>query len=385
MNLLVLAKAYPPTVGGVENYSKFVSEGLSKFHDVRVLTLKPLKKESLDSSILEDSDEIDVERIHAFHSQILSAIWYSVVFFIRILQNKPDYILATTWKIGLVNAVFQPIFRIPFMLSAHGAELTRNRNNFLVSSIMKYVFNKADRIIAVSEFTRQVVIEYAQIEPSKCVVVSNGIDLESVRINSKEDARKHLNIDPNSKIMLTVSRVDKRKGHIDVLNAIPQILKKIPNLKYIIVGNGPEKEIIKSKIVELGIEDHVELAGFVSDEDLPFYYSACDVFVMLNKMVSIEDFEGFGFVFAEAGAYRKPLIGGNSGGPKEVILENQTGYLVDPLDSNLVAEKITLLLSNDIKSIEMGNNAEARTKNYYTTEVMSKNINKNLVQLYEDN
>ena len=384
MKLLVLAKAYPPTVGGVENYSKFVSEGLSKFHEVRVLTLNPLSYESLETDINKDSDHISVERIHSFHSQILSAMWYSVIFFLRMIQNKPDYIIATTWKIGLVIAFFQPIFKIPFIISAHGAELTRNRNNSLVSYVMKYVFKRANKVIAVSEFTKGIVIEYAQIDPDKCVVVSNGIENESVKKVPKDEAKKHIGIN-DVPFLLTVSRVDERKGHIDVLNALPKVLKKVPDLKYVIVGNGPEKDNIISRIDELGIQDNVELAGFVADEELPYYYSACDVFIMLNKMVNIEDFEGFGFVFAEAGAYGKPLIGGDSGGPKEVIVENETGYLVDPQNSEIVAKRIITLITDKVKNDEMGRNAANRTNNYFTTDVMVSSINQYLMQLYDNN
>jgi phosphatidylinositol alpha-1,6-mannosyltransferase len=301
------------------------------------------------------------------------------------IQNKPDYILATTWKIGLVTAFFQPIFKTPFILSAHGAEITRNRNNSLVTSLMRFVFNRAAKIIAVSEFTLGIVIEYAKADPAKCEVVSNGIDVGSVNITSKIEARDYLNLNHNTPVLLTVSRVDERKGHIDVLNALPEVIKQFPDLKYLIVGNGPEKDNIISRIKELGINDSVELAGFVSDEDLPHYYSACDIFIMLNKMTSIEDFEGFGFVFAEAAAYGKPQIGGDSGGPKEVIVENETGYLVDPTDSALVANRIISLLSDKEKIFRMGQNAANRTKNYFTTDVMVKNINRNLTQLYDNN
>jgi phosphatidylinositol alpha-1,6-mannosyltransferase len=126
-------------------------------------------------------------------------------------------------------------------------------------------------------------------------------------------------------------------------------------VKYIIVGLGDELANLQQLIADLRVSNNVMMVGRVSDQDLPSYYAACDVFVMPNREID-GDIEGFGMVYLEAAAAGKPVIGGESGGTRDAILEGITGLRIDGNSlSNVSAAILTLLLDTD-KSRQMGEN-----------------------------
>src|SRR5690606_38119698 len=110
----------------------------------------------------------------------------------------------------------------------------------------------------------------------------------------KSEARKKLGIDEDLFIILTISRIDYRKGHDIVLNAVAELVSSFPKLNYLIVGNGPNKSRLELLTEELHISENVKFTGFVAHEELEYYYSASDVFAMINTMADDTDSEGFG-------------------------------------------------------------------------------------------
>ena len=98
----------------------------------------------------------------------------------------------------------------------------------------------------------------------------------------------------------------------------------------------------------LELMGHRRLAGRVSEEELPCYYNACDIFVMLNRQTKGEEIvEGFGISFIEASACGKPVVGGKSGGAKDAVKNGLTGILVDPDDLKKITETLIQLLKNE--------------------------------------
>lgn len=378
MKILLLAKGYPPTIGGVENYSYYIAEGLGEKHKVEVLTFD----ESEDSPKEKLDKNANVLRLNHSRKELLNGWNMLRAVKSKITEFKPDLIIATTWKVGLPYAFLKSKYEIPFVLVAHGAEITRHRGNTILMKLMRFVMAKTDLVITVSNFTKDILQKYTKI-PEECVVtVPNGIDLDPVRPMEQQDARQELGINVDRPLLLTVSRLDSRKGHAKVLKLLPSLKEKYPTLLYLIVGNGPERESLEALADSLGLtENDVKFAGFVADEDLPFYYSACDIFIMLNEMNSEKDFEGFGFVFAEAGAYGKPAIGGDNAGPKEVINHQQTGYLVNPDSEKEIINSIQNLLDNKEQRIQMGITAREKVLSEFTLNAMVSKFEKELHHL----
>lgn len=378
MKILLLAKAYPPTIGGVENYSYYIAEGLGATHKVKVLTFDDEGGSSKDKM----DKHADVLRLKYSKKEWINGGRMLKAIKTKLSDFSPDVIIATTWKVGLPYSYLKSKYRIPFILVAHGAEITRHRKNSILMKLMRYVVDKTDLVITVSDFTKNVIQKYTTVSRENVITVPNGIDLNPVKPIDQNAARQELGIQLDRPVLLTVSRLDARKGHAIVLRLLPKLKEKYSNILYLIVGNGPEREELETLSDSLGLtENEVKFAGFVADEELNFYYSACDIFIMLNEMKSEEDFEGFGFVFAEAGAYGKPSIGGNNAGPKEVIDHQNNGFLVNPDSEIEIFNSIQKLLDNEEERIQMGKTAKKKVLREFTLDVMVSKFEKVLHQL----
>jgi phosphatidylinositol alpha-1,6-mannosyltransferase len=132
-------------------------------------------------------------------------------------------------------------------------------------------------------------------------------------------------------VVLTVGRLQKRKGHDQMILALSAIRRAIPDILYAIVGDGEERQPLQDLVERTGLGDHVQFMGEPDDRELVRCYQQCDLFVLPNRQVG-KDIEGFGMVLLEAQACGKPVVAGASGGTAETMRIPQTGYVV-PCDT----------------------------------------------------
>jgi phosphatidylinositol alpha-1,6-mannosyltransferase len=158
---------------------------------------------------------------------------------------------------------------------------------------------------------------------------------------------------PGDILLLSVGRLQRRKGHDIAIQAIATLRTRLPNLRYVIAGDGEERSRLERLAADLNVQDRVFFAGIVSDADLPAFYAACDIFLLPNR-VDEGDIEGFGIVFLEAAASGKPVIGGNNGGVPEAVDRDVTGLLVDGADVWAVAAAIADLATSEERRGRMG-------------------------------
>ena len=148
-----------------------------------------------------------------------------------------------------------------------------------------------------------------------------------------------------SRILLTVARLasdEKYKGYDKVIQALPDIIKEIPDIKYLVVGAGDDTVRVKALAKKLGLDKYVIFCGFIPNDVLVDYYSLCDVFIMPSKG------EGFGIVFLEALACGKPVIAGNKDASREAILNGKLGILIDPDNTSEIAGAVIKVLKKDV-------------------------------------
>lgn len=206
----------------------------------------------------------------------------------------------------------------------------------------------SDRIIAVSEKTKETYLRQHQIPEEKISVIYNGVD--SQKFNPKISGgmiREKYSID-TSPVILVVGRGIIAKGTLFVFFALKEIVKVMPNVKLMIVGSEAKyREQMISIIRNLEIQENVILVERVPNYEMPYYYSSSDVVVLPSLL------ENFPIVALEALSSGKPVIASRVGGIPEIVKDNENGILVDPANVDQMVEALLYLLENssDRKSV----------------------------------
>jgi phosphatidylinositol alpha-1,6-mannosyltransferase len=197
------------------------------------------------------------------------------------------------------------------------------------------------------------------------------VDVEGFRPGLPcDDLKRHINLAPGEKLILSVGRLSRRKGFDMVVRSLPELNKDIA-VRYALIGIGEDRDYLSNLSRELGVEDRIHLLGHVSPEDLPRWYNACDVFAMPNREIE-GDTEGFGMVFLEAAACGKPAIAGQAGGTGAAVEDQVTGFRVDGTDSVAVASALLRVLRDEQLGQTIGNHALTRATEQFNWAVVAK-------------
>ncbi|HAA29467.1 MAG TPA: glycosyltransferase [Cyanobacteria bacterium UBA8553] len=266
-------------------------------------------------------------RTPAFAAQILG----------RGLWQRPQLVITTHLNFTVAAYWLKQIAGIPYWTVAHGIEAWDIHRPDLQTAL-----HHADRILSVSGYTRDRLLTEQNLDPNKISLLPNTFDAHRFQIAPKPTyLLERYNLTLKQPIILTVSRlssIERYKGYDRILQALPQIRQVIPNIHYILVGKGDDRPRIEQLIAQLQLQECVTLAGFIPDDELGDYYNLCDVFAMPSKR------EGFGIVYLEALACGKPALGGNQDGAIDALCHGELGALVDPNDTNAIAQTLIELL-----------------------------------------
>ena len=273
---------------------------------------------------------------------------------LRVLRSLPSDRPRILWPVqwwpeALAAWLVSRTSGLPYCVTVHGFEamvppsMRRNR-------LFRFVMNQAAAVFAVSRYTAGLVSSCG-VRAEKIQSIPNGVKVDAFKRTSEVERRVQslkaaLGLE-GTYVLLTVSRLIKRKGHLAVLESVAALRKRIPELRYVIAGEGPMLEQIRSRVALLGVGDIVRLLGVVSEPDKVALLHGCDVFVMPNEDLPLEkggiDTEGFGLVFLEAAACGKPAVGGWAGGAPEAVVDGETGILVRPGDPQDIERAIVRL------------------------------------------
>jgi len=257
------------------------------------------------------------------------------------LWRHPSLVIATHLNFTEAAYWLKRLRGIPYWAIAHGVEAW----NIQRPALQKALQN-ANRILAVSSYTRDRLLQEQQLDPEKVLLLPNTFDSDRFHIAPKPlYLLKRYGLSPAQKIILTVGRlVDSQKqykGYDRLLQALPIIIKQIPNLHYLIVGKGDDRARVERIIHSLNLQSRVTLTGFIPDNELCDHYNLCDVFAMPSKR------EGFGIVYLEALACGKPSLGGNQDGAIDALCNGELGALVDPDNIEEIAQTLIQILQGN--------------------------------------
>jgi len=265
------------------------------------------------------------------------------------LNEDFDIIHAHDWLSMKAGIAAKKVSNKPLVVHIHATEFDRTggNNNQMVYDIEKEGMNFADKIITVSQYTKNKVVEHYGINPSKVHVVHNAIELES---NPHEEV---FNIKKNNKVVLFVGRITLQKGPDYFIDAAKKVLEKNPNVFFIFAGSGDmERDMIK-RTADLGISDKVLFAGFLRGKELANVFKMADVFVMPSVS------EPFGLVPLEAINHGTPVIISKQSGVSEVLTHC---LKVDFWDIDEMANKILSTLTYPPLHQTLINNAKEEVK-----------------------
>lgn len=238
---------------------------------------------------------------------------------------------------------------VEYSMFAYGTEIVKSMHP-RVARWRAEDFHYAENVFAISEGTADLVrarlgtdISIRLVRPGVVPLPRAGIRAQSARLRSE------LNLN-GAPILLTVCRLIPRKGVDLVLHSVAKLVSEYPSLIYAIAGSGPDGPRLRQLARELNIEDHVQFLGQIDEEAKGPLYGLADIFVLPNRLMNGEDWEGFGIVFLEAATAGTPSIGGDNGGVPDAIRHGETGLLVDPeSDEGLTAALRRMLRDGELR------------------------------------
>ncbi|HPA19793.1 MAG TPA: glycosyltransferase [Verrucomicrobiae bacterium] len=273
-----------------------------------------------------------VTRTVAFVGQIVPAA----------LRDRPDLIICGHMNFALAAHWVHRWRGIPYWIIAHGIEAWNLRRPG-----MREAVRGSQRILAVSRFTRDRLVEQLDLPPDRLSLLPNTFDEGGLTPGPKpEYLLRRYGISARQPVILTVARLsspERYKGYDKIIEAMPSILERVPQVHYLLVGKGDDRGRVERRVRDMGLEDHVSLAGFVPESELCDHYNLCDVFAMPSKG------EGFGIVFLEALACGKPVVAGNLDGSRDALCDGELGALIDPDDVGQIAKTLAEILLGEYR------------------------------------
>lgn len=279
---------------------------------------------------------------------------------------KPDLIICTHLALGPIGWLAANVGERPYWIVAHGIEAWA-----LLPWWKRAALGRADRVIVTSAFNREQVVKRHQIDGKRMASLPCALDETLLSLEPARDGL-HRYFSDDRRVLLTVARMaasERYKGHEVVLRALPSVAAKVPDLTYVVVGDGDDRPRLESLAQQLGLRDRVVFTGEVSESELAAIYERCEIFVLPARTV-VDDQnpkgEGFGIAFLEAMAFGKPVVGPNYGAPAELIRHEENGLLVDADDPACVAEALLTLLLHPDAARDMGEAGSDWVREHYS-------------------
>jgi len=321
--------------GGIQVYSGFLLNAIQNLYPNATYDVF-LKHD------IRTTDELSFIKTTKFHfagrlPDLIRTAGFAGQLILFALWQHPDLIITSHLHFTRIAYWLKRLIGIPYWAVAHGVEAWG-----IEDPMQKIALQNADKILAVSSYTRSRLLIEQHLDAERVVILPNTIDACRFQIAPKPVyLLERYGLRKEQSIILTVSRLVKSeqyKGYDRILEALPVIRQVIPNVHYIIAGKGDDRSRIESIITKLNLQEYVTLAGFVSDTELCDHYNLCDLFAMPSKR------EGFGIVYLEALACGKPTLAGNKDGAVDALLHGEIGVLVDPDNVEQIVQTIVQIL-----------------------------------------
>lgn len=350
--IIITTQCFSPKIGGIEALMTGMADSLNELGK-NVLVLADGKGNL-------DFDKKKKYRIKRFNGwKPIRRIRKARFLEKQCREKNVELIFADSWKsVEYVDGRGKKI-----LVLAHGTEIPKQRNPlfrnlflFKKNRIVKS-YKNAHKIIANSNYTRELMKVSLDINLKKILVIHPGIDIYKEFVSNKVEKYVKKIVNQRSPVITTLARIEKRKGHKFIINAIYEIKKHYPNLVYLIAGEGPYLKDIKSHVSKLNLEQEIIFLGWITEPEKSIILKNSDIFAM-TPITSGESVEGFGMAFLDAAFHGIASIGTDNGGITDAIIDNTTGLICRSGNQLDITKNLKKLLDDEKLRTRLGKNGK---------------------------
>lgn len=368
--ILLVSEIFPPTHGGS---GRWFSEIYSRFPSRNVTFLVGSGG---------DTGANDSQAPHQIHRYNLSSPEWGLLsltglkFYFRIWRKLRSLVkrevinevhCGRVLPEGLAAMMLRFSSGTPYRCYVHGEDVETALTSRELTWLTRLVMKNAKQIICNSENSYRILKEKWKLSADKIIIMTPGVDV--VHFSPDTVTPKPPGWEGNINI-LTVGRLQQRKGQDMMIRALPELTSAFPNINYAIIGGGRERPNLERLADKLGVTEFVQFLGEVDDLQMIACYRHCDVFALPNRRIGSDD-EGFGMVLLEAQACGRPVLAGASGGTRETLENGVTGVMVDCTKPENIAEALTKLLSDPERLNEMGTAGRKHVESRFSWETLA--------------
>jgi phosphatidyl-myo-inositol dimannoside synthase len=366
MKVLAISNDFPPKVGGINYY---VAHLLSRFPRGEVTVFAPEWPGG------PEHDSGFPHRVVRWTSRSMYPTGGVLDAVLELIDEvRPDIVLfGAAAPLALLGPTIERRTGVPFATFTHGVEIWAGQVP-VTRALLSRVGKHARLIMGPSRWTvellRSVIGDGPRIE-----VLPAGVDVENFHPGVSDAAVRERHGIGGRPVICCVSRLTLRKGQDQVIRALPDILAEQPDVRFLVVGDGPDRERLEGLARRKRVEDRVVFAGEVPYRELPAYFRAGEVFAMpcRTRKLGLE-VEALGAVFLQAAAVGRPSVAGDSGGAPEAVLDGETGLVVDGTDSDAVGAAILRLLGDLEGAAKMGARGSEWVRRELTWDALSSRL-----------
>jgi phosphatidylinositol alpha-1,6-mannosyltransferase len=352
---LIVTRSFPPELGGMQSLMWGLANEMSKNFMIKVFADFHDNHKNFD-----EQANFSIERVGGI--KFLRKIRKSQLIDEFTKENKVKGIIADHWK------SLEPLkSKNKKYCLIHGKEINHPKGSGLNKRVLN-VLNNVEKIIANSQFTKNLAIEIG-VNEEKIIVINPGVDTAK-ELDKKSLAKVESLLKIKKPRLITVSRFDKRKNHDKVIMSLRNLKQIYPDIVYICIGHGDEEENIKKLVNELNLGSQVMFFKDISDDLKNALIASSNIFVM-PSIIHKKSVEGFGIAYIEAAQYGIPSLGGKDGGGSDAIEHENTGVICDGNSLDEIYSSLSSMLNSN-KFVEYGRNAKSNSDKFLWSNIIKE-------------
>ncbi len=361
---LLITLEYPPMIGGVAHYYKNL---VGEFAEGQIV-------------VLDNSTHQLLSTNRFLWPKWLKALW---VTYRTIRRERIEHILVGhILPLGTVALILSWFLGKPYTVMTHAMDVTipfGPEGSKHKQRLMRLILQSAHTVTTVSTYTKMQLESLFDVDPRKIRLLYPCPHYNGFRYSEDQCAAMSAELDEryqlhDKQVIVSIGRLVERKGVDYVIASMKLVKKQLPDARYIIVGDGPYRGMLEELVQKNDVADIVLFVGRATDADIAAWYARCDVFVMPSRELPSRDVEGFGIVFVEAASFGKPVIGGKSGGVLDAVLDGENGYVVNPMDIDMIQQAIVSILTDPVLAVSFGEEGRRRVKQYFEWSIQAKKL-----------